>query len=278
MTQGRDQAEPAQIDQHRRLEQLLGRHRHRPATRIAAREQRGDAVRQRPDVQAHHQRRRTLVGGRAGAQRLGGAAQHREGALGGLAQPGIAVDRDADLEHRRVIGRLGAGESEIGAAEPLEGGERLRLAAIPGALQMRLEQFEPAPRDIGDQRLAVAEMAVGRCRADPGRARCVGKGEPGRPFLRDKAERGVDQRLAQIAVVIAAPRARVLSAPSHVRAFYMRRPASPNAKPNGPEVRQCLSLNVAYRPHSGRSLRSTATAGRGPFRSLPRASCKVSVE
>ena len=70
---------------------------------------------------------------------------------------------------------------------------------------MGLEQLETAPRDIGDQRVAVAKMPVGRRRADPGRARRVGKGEPGWAFLRDQVERGVDQRLAQIAVVIAPP-------------------------------------------------------------------------
>ena len=70
---------------------------------------------------------------------------------------------------------------------------------------MRLEQLEAAARHIGHQRVAVAEMAIGRRRADPGRARRVGEGEARRPFSRDQLERGADQRLAQIAVVIAAP-------------------------------------------------------------------------
>src|SRR3954468_9571718 len=48
-------------------------------------------------------------------------------------------------------------------------------------------------------------MPVGRRRADPGPARRVGEGEPGRPLLRDQVERGADERLAQIAVMIAAP-------------------------------------------------------------------------
>ena len=37
------------------------------------------------------------------------------------AQPGIGVGRHAGLEHRRVVGRLVAGEGEIGAADILEG-------------------------------------------------------------------------------------------------------------------------------------------------------------
>ena len=46
------------------------------AARLCADEQRGDAVRHRPDMQRHHQRRRAAAGG-GGAGRLGGAAQHR---------------------------------------------------------------------------------------------------------------------------------------------------------------------------------------------------------
>src|ERR1700732_5311163 len=61
-------------------------------------------------------------------------------------------------------------------------------------------------------------MAVGRRRADPGRARRVGEGGPRRPFLGNQVERGADQRLAQIAVVVAAPPGRlIVSRPAHAR-------------------------------------------------------------
>ena len=110
-------------------------------------------------------------------------AQHGEAAVGGLAQPRIVVERQPGLEHRRVIGRLVAREGEIGAADILERGEGIRAAVVPGAVEMRREQFETAARDIGDQRVAVAEMAIGCGRADPGRARRIGEGKPGRPFL-----------------------------------------------------------------------------------------------
>ena len=52
---------PREVDQGGGLQQLLGRHRQRTARRVAAREQAGDAVRQRPDVQRHHQGGRTLA-------------------------------------------------------------------------------------------------------------------------------------------------------------------------------------------------------------------------
>jgi len=67
------------------------------------------------------------------------------------------------------------------------------------------KQLEPAARDIGYQRVAVAEVAIGGGRADPGPARGVGKGKPSRALFRDQVERGLDQRLAQIAMMIAAP-------------------------------------------------------------------------
>ena len=166
-------------------------------------------MRQRPDVQAHHQRRRPLVRRQPRAQRLRGAAQHLEGAVRRLAQPGIGVERDAGLEHRRVIGRLVAREMQVGAADILEGAIGVGPAVVPGAAQRALEQLEAAPGDVGEQRVAVAEMPVRRRRADPGPARRVGEGEPGRSLLRDQVERGADQRLAQIAVMIAAPRVSV---------------------------------------------------------------------
>lgn len=77
------------------------------------------------------------------------------------------------------------------------------------------KQLEAAAGDIGDQRIAVAKMPIRRGRTDPGRARRIGKGEPARTFLGDQVERGLDQRLAQIAVVIAATPVRPSSRPAH---------------------------------------------------------------
>ena len=48
-------------------------------------------------------------------------------------------------------------------------------------------------------------MAVGRGRADAGLARGLGEGEARRTLLGNQLERGADQRLAQVAVMIAAP-------------------------------------------------------------------------
>ena len=47
-------------------------------------------------------------------------------------------------------------------------------------------------------------MPVRGRRADPGRARRIGKGKAARSLLGNQVERGADQCLAQIAVVIAA--------------------------------------------------------------------------
>src|SRR5260370_17230287 len=89
-------------------------------------------------------------------------------------------------------------------------------------------------------------MAVGRRRADPGPARRIGKGEAGRSLLGDQIERGADQRLAQIAVVIAAPPVAIvaLPRPAHVRDFYIKRPARYTSvrltkNPNAPLLSRC---------------------------------------
>ena len=70
---------------------------------------------------------------------------------------------------------------------------------------------------LGQQFVAVAKMPVGRRRADAGHARGIGEGEPGRALLRDQVERRLQQRLLQIAVVIAALGAALVLAPAHVK-------------------------------------------------------------
>ena len=74
----------------------------------------------------------------------------------------------------------------------------------PGALQRNGEFLETAPRHVGDEFVAIAEMPVRRGRADAGEARGFGERKTGRAFLGDQLQRGADQRLFQIAVVIAA--------------------------------------------------------------------------
>ena len=114
------------------------------------------------------------------------------------------------------------GKGEIGPADILERGERLGPPIVPGMLEMRGKELEAAARDIGDQRIAVAEMAVGCCRADAGRAGGIRKSEPRRALFRDQVEGGLDQRFAQIAVMIPSAPARPLSRPAHVKCFYIK--------------------------------------------------------
>src|SRR4029077_14510816 len=65
---------------------------------------------------------------------------------------------------------------------------------------------------------------VGSRRADPGRASSIGEGEPRRPLFGNQVERGADQCLAQIAVVIAATSRRlIVSRPVHARYSTTRR-------------------------------------------------------
>ena len=75
----------------------------------------------------------------------------------------------------------------------------------------------------GKQFVAVAEMPVRRRGADARHARGIGKGEAGRPLFRDQIERCLQQRLFQIAVMVAALGAAIFLAPAHVKGFYMSR-------------------------------------------------------
>src|SRR6516164_4556455 len=173
-------------------------------------------------MKAHHQGRRALCERQASAQGLRCRAQHSKAALGDLAQIRTFVEGEPRFEHRRVIGRLVTGEGEISPADIFESSEGVRTAVVPGAVEMRSKQLEPAPRDVGDQRVAVTEMAIGGGGADPGPARGIGKGKPCRALFCNQVEGGLDQRLAQIAVVISAPPARPLFRPPHVNIVYIK--------------------------------------------------------
>src|SRR5262249_39676894 len=74
-------------------------------------------------------------------------------------------------------------------------------------------------------RLAIAEVAVGRGRADARPPRGLGKGETRPSFLCDQFQGGAQQRFFQVAVVIAA-RTTAPVFPAHVNSFYMSRRAS----------------------------------------------------
>jgi transcriptional regulator of nitric oxide reductase len=64
-------------------------------------------------------------------------------------------------------------------------------------------------------------MPVGRRRADARRTRGVGESEAGRSLLGNQAKRRLQQRLLQIAVVVAALSAALFLASAHVKGFYM---------------------------------------------------------
>src|SRR5439155_14884091 len=99
-------------------------------------------------------------------------------------------------------------------------------AIVPGLRQQCLELLETALGDARQQLVAVAKMAIGRGGADAGHARGIGEGEPGRALLRDQVERCLQQRLLQIAVMIAALGAALIPlilVPAHVKDSYMSR-------------------------------------------------------
>ena len=175
-------------------------------------------------MQRHHHRRRPRHAGRRQCgEPLGGGADNAESALAGGQQRRIEIDRKPGFEHRRIECRLIAGKGEIGLADPLERGDGVRTPVIPGLRQQRLELLEAALGDAGKQFVAVAKMPVRRGRADAGHARGIGKGEAGRAFFGNQPERRLQQRLFQIAVMIAALGAALFLAPTHVKGFYMSR-------------------------------------------------------
>src|SRR5271166_2687053 len=216
--------EPSQIDQHVRFQEFLWRHRHRALRAIAASKQRSDAVRHGPDVERDHQGRRAAGRGHCRAHLVGGAAQYGESPFTGFPQQGIGADWNASFEHRRVERRLGAGEFEIGLAEPVQRTKRIGASLVPGARQRRLELLEAAERHTCHQLIAVAEMPIWRRGADASKARGLRERESCYPLPCNQFQRRADQRLAQISVMIAArriPLAGVVLAPTHVKSTYI---------------------------------------------------------
>ena len=175
------QPQAVQIHQHAGLQQLLRRHRQLPARRDRR-------ARTRPRCRARAPRRAAPSSATAAAGRAGSEAASRSAASRSTANArSPAAEQWPDgrrtamprLEHGGVVGGLVAGEREIGAADRLEGTQRIGAAVVPGGGQRGGEAVEAAQGDLGQQRLGVAEMAVGRGGADAGQARRLGDGEAG---------------------------------------------------------------------------------------------------
>ncbi len=187
-------------------------------------------------MQAHQPHRRPLLLRQSSAQRRGGLEQHVEG-LGRARHARGILGLQPRLEHHRVARRFLAGEGEIGAAERVEGGERRGHAIVPGHVETRGEAIEPAAGDLGEQRLAVAEMAVGRGGTDAGKPRRLGQAEAGRPILLDERAGGLEQDLLQIAVMIGTRAAPAVVGGRHVSGFYFK--ARPEARRGRATFRHC---------------------------------------
>ena len=56
--------------------------------------------------------------------------------------------------------------------------------------------------DLGEKRIAVFEMTIGRRRAHPGQTRGLGQAKAERAVLLDELARGLQQRLFEVAVMI----------------------------------------------------------------------------
>src|SRR6185503_5871768 len=85
------EAEPAQVNEDCSFEQIFWRHRQCPAAGICACEQRGNAMRHGPDVQTHHECRRSCIAWKHRTKRFSSVAKHQECGVGALAQCGGAI-------------------------------------------------------------------------------------------------------------------------------------------------------------------------------------------
>src|SRR5262245_52957763 len=202
-------------------------------------------MRHRPYMQRDHQRRRSSLWRHQRNKFLGRRAQYRKCVLARLAQFTIGIERNTRFEHRRVISRLAFGESEIGFAEPVERGHHFWPAFIPGFGEHACKFLEATPRNIGEQRVAIAKMPIRRGRANTRPARRVGEGEASRPLLRDQLKRSAHQGFLEIAVVIAAWSG--TSAPFHVNGINMS-PAGTSTLTNAARVwrpaADCRTMSV----------------------------------
>ena len=127
----------------------------------------------------------------AETQRLDGNLQLRVALLG-------TRYGEQGLEQRSPL----IGEYDVGRDERVEAvnriGARFRL------FQIGNERLHTPDRHRHQQRLAVGEMTVGRARRNADAAAGFGEGEPANALLRHQVDRGVDQGVAEIAMMIAA--------------------------------------------------------------------------
>src|SRR5882672_4761621 len=173
-------------------------------------------------MQRHHANRRPLRRRHGGDERIGRAPEHTEGVVARLHQLWTGIERNAGLEHRRVVGGLAASEREIGLAEAIEGRERIGPAIVPGARERNFELLEATQRNAPQELIAIAKVAIGCSRAHAGPTRSLRKSESARPLFGNQLKRGAYQRLLQIAVMVAAraPFPSVMS-PAHVKGVYI---------------------------------------------------------
>ena len=125
-------------------------------------------------MQAHQPERWPAVGRERPAERRRGTLQHIEGAIRCGFQLLVMAWIEPCLEHHRIARWLLAGEGEIGAAEILEGRERRRYAVVPSEVQPRGKALEAVAGELGKERIAVAEMPVGRGGTHAGEPRRLG--------------------------------------------------------------------------------------------------------
>src|SRR5262245_62171325 len=123
--------------------------------------------------------------------------------------------RNTRFKHGREIGGLLACETEVGTAEAVERQHRARAALVPGGRQTLGKPFKALAGDVRHQSIPVAKVAVRRRRADTGLPGRFGKGETGGALLREEVTSSAGQRVAKVAVVVAAPSAAALSGPAH---------------------------------------------------------------
>ena len=172
---------------------------------------------QRPDMQRHHQRRRAGLRRCTGASRFASAADDRKRGIRSTPQRRVGFALDP-VEHRRIGGRIPSCEGEVSAATPLDRSGRVGAAIIPGSEQVVGQPLEPLPGKLGHQGAAVAKMAVGSGWADPRSPRQLGKGEPAQTTLGNQPPGSLNERLAQVAVMVA------VAGKGHVKTVYITKP------------------------------------------------------
>src|SRR5262249_17061631 len=146
------------------LQQIPRSHWERPPRRVTSPKQRRDAMRQRPDVQCHHQDWGTLLRRHGGDEPLGGSSQHGKGTLPRFLQFWARFGRDAGLEHGGIVGWLALCEPKIGFAEAVEGCEGIWTAAVPGAFKWNRESVGATPSHLAPHFVSAGKMSGERPR------------------------------------------------------------------------------------------------------------------